>query len=403
MKIGIVIGLKSENESMWINGIKLNALNLSKMLNQIPGNDVYILDANNVVEDMTKVSWDYNKYKVAKFHKMKNEIDLLFMLGASLPSRTILELKLKNPKIKIVKYQCGNSYVVDMETCLFGDGEKDTKASWDRFHDETWVIPQQEYNNIEYYRTIYKQKGDRVKVVPFIWDPEPLDEHDKKIIKAGLPTPKYTPKKASEKRISVMEPNLNVVKFAGIPIMIAENVFSEFGPDAFKIINIGSGNRLIQHEYFKSMVSNLDITKHNLDGKSENKIKFVPRYPVSTFLSSATDIVLSHQWANPLNYSYLDAMYYGYPLVHNAEMIKDSGYYYSDFNISEGAEKLKYALDHHDDNLEEYTEKNKSVLNRYLSTNPDVVAIYKKLIENLFEIDNHPLTYDYDWKTNLYK
>ena len=37
MKVGIIISLTKEYESMWINGIKLNALNLSKMLNQING------------------------------------------------------------------------------------------------------------------------------------------------------------------------------------------------------------------------------------------------------------------------------------------------------------------------------------------------------------------------------
>ena len=404
MKIGIIISLQKENESMWINGIKLNALNLSKMLNQIPGNDVYILDASDNVKDLTKVSWDYNKYKIEKFNKMKNELDLMFMLGASLPNKVILSLKKENKKIKIIKYQCGNSYVVDMEKCLFGDPETKSKASWDKFHDETWIIPQQEYNNIEYYRTIYKQKGDLVKVVPFVWDPEPLDEWDKKLIKAGKPIPKYTPKKSSEKRITVMEPNLNVVKFSAIPLMIAENIFSDLGKDAFKILNIGSGRRLIKNKYYQSMLSNLDIFKSNRGGKAENdKIKFIPRYPVSMLLSEATDIVLSHQWENPLNYAYLDAMYYGYPLVHNAEMIKDAGYYYPDFNISEGANQLEKALNEHDSNLKEYSKKNRSALNRYLSTNKKVVNTYKKLIDNVFNKDTHKMTYEYDWKTNLYK
>ena len=89
MKVGIIISLTKEYESMWINGIKLNALNLSKMLNQIDGLEVYILDAGNIVSDLTKVSWDHNKYKVAKFVDMQHEVDLLFMVGASLPDSRI--------------------------------------------------------------------------------------------------------------------------------------------------------------------------------------------------------------------------------------------------------------------------------------------------------------------------
>ena len=134
-----------------------------------------------------------------------------------------------------------------------------------------------------------------------------------------------------------------------------------------------------------------------------NKLKYVGRYPVSTFLSYETDIVISHQWENPLNYAYLDALYYGYPLVHNAEMIKDAGYYYSDFNISDGVDQLKFALNEHDNNLDEYNKKNKSALSRYLSTNKKLVDTYRKLLYNLFEPGTHELSYKYNWKTNLYK
>lgn len=381
---------------MWINGIKLNALNLSKMLNQIEGADVYILDAGSKVSDLTKVSWDYKKYKVAKFVDMENELDVMFMLGASLPESRVLKLRETNPTLKIVKYQCGNSYVVDMERVIFNRAGEGEKPSWDRSHDETWLIPQQEYQNIEYYKTIYRHDSSKVKVVPFIWDPEPLDEFDKLLKISGKLTPNYIPKKREDKKLSVMEPNMNVVKYSLIPLMIAEEIFREYGEKAFKQIYIGSGKKLLKNKYYMSMIKHFDVMH-------TDKLKYVGRYPVSTFLSSETDIVISHQWENPLNYAYLDALYYGYPLVHNAEMIKDAGYYYSDFNISDGVDQLKLALNEHDNNLEEYTKKNKSALNRYLSTNKKLVDTYKKLLDNLFEPGTHELSYEYNWKTNLYK
>ena len=381
---------------MWINGIKLNALNLSKMLNQIEGLDVYILDAGDKVKDLTKVSWDYDKYKIAKFTEMEDSVDLLFMLGSSLPDSRILKIKEKNPKLKIVKYQCGNSYVVDMERVIFNKAEEKEKPSWDRLHDETWLIPQQQYQNTEYWKTIYRQDDTKVKVVPFIWDPEPLEEFDKLLRVSGKLTPKYIPKEKSDKKLSVMEPNMNVVKYSLIPLMIAEEVYRERGEEAFKQMYIGSGKKLLKNKYYMSMIKHFDIMH-------TDKLKYVGRYPVSTFLSSETDIVISHQWENPLNYAYLDAMYYGYPLVHNAEMIKDAGYYYPDFNISKGVDQLKLALDNHDSNLEEYSKKNKSALNRYLSTNKKLVDTYKKLLDNLFEPGSHDLSHKYNWKTNLYK
>lgn len=398
MRIGITIGLTKEYESLWINGIKLNALFLANTLKTIEEHDVFILDTSSNVKDLTKVVWDTNQFPIFKFIEKWDQIDLLITLGTSLPDSWIAALRLKNPNIKIIKYQCGNNYVVDMERVLFGDPEMDGQPSWDISHDETWLIPQQEYQNKEYFKTIYRQEDSNVKVVPFIWDPMFIDSNNRALKQAGKKFPKYIPKPVSEKKISVMEPNLNVVKYALIPILIAERVFRKFGDGAFKQIWIASGDKLLKNKYFKGMLKYLDIVK------AENPlIRFIPRYPVAIFLAEETDVVLSHQWTNPLNYSYLDAMYFGYPLVHNADMIKDAGYYYEDFNISEGAKQLTIALNTHDSNIEKYNAKNKKVLNRYLSTNPSVVDTYRKLIDNLWEPNKHKLSYKYNWKTNTYK
>lgn len=398
MKVGIVISLVKEYESMWINGIKLNALNLSKMLGQIKGLDVYILDTGSTVSDLTKVSWDSNKYKVAKFKDMENEVDLLFMVGSSLPSSRIDLMKSKNPKLKIIKYQCGNSYVVDMERVMFDTTTDGLLPSWDRGHDETWVIPQQEYQCKEYFKTIYRQDDSQIRTVPFIWDPEPLDEFNKLLIASNKLIPKYKPKDRKEKKLSVMEPNINVVKYSMIPIMMAERVFRDLGEDSFKQIYIGSGKKMLKNKYYLSMIKYFDIVN-----SPNEKIKYVGRYPVSTFLASETDIVVSHQWENPLNYAYLDALYFGYPLVHNADMIKDAGYYYEGFNVSQGAEQLKIALADHDSNLDQYAKNSKKVLDRYVSTNKNIVDTYTKLIDNLFNPGTHELSHEYNWKTNLYK
>ena len=205
-------------------------------------------------------------------------------------------------------------------------------------------------------------------------------------------------KDRKEKKLSVMEPNINVVKYSMIPIMMAERVFRDLGEDSFKQIYIGSGKKMLKNKYYLSMIKHFDIVN-----SPNEKIKYVGRYPVSTFLASETDIVVSHQWENPLNYAYLDALYFGYPLVHNADMIKDAGYYYEGFNVSQGAEQLKIALADHDSNLDQYAKNSKKVLDRYVSTNKNIVDTYTKLIDNLFNPGTHELSHEYNWKTNLYK
>ena len=72
-----------------------------------------------------------------------------------------------------------------------------------------------------------------------------------------------------------------------------------------------------------------------------------------------------------------------YPLIHNATFVKDCGYYYDGFDAGEGAKQLLYALSEHDNHIAEYNEKNKKVLNRYLTTNQDNINTYDKLIQGL--------------------
>lgn len=396
MKIGITLGLTKDYESLWINGIKLNVLNLVKTLQQIEGYEVYILDTGSKVQDLTKVAWDFKKYPIYKFIDKWLETDIIIMLGTSLPEANIKKLKQHNPNARVVKYQCGNNYVVDMERVIFNTAPENSVPSWDGHHDETWLIPQQEYQNLEYFQAIYKQQRHQLKVVPFVWDPEHMNNTVKIFEDRGKKTPNYLlDKPRSERKISVMEPNLNVVKYSMIPLLIAEQAYRQYGEGAFKQLYIGSGDKILKNRYYKEMIKYLDLVNHN-----PPLVKYVPRYPVVTFLAEETDIVLSHQWENPLNYAYLDAMYFGYPLVHNADYIQDAGYYYEDFKVNSGAEQLENALANH--NPKEYAAKNKPVLDRYLTTNPAVVETYKKLIENLFE-NKHQLSYEYDWQTNLYK
>lgn len=397
MKIGITLSLRDDYESMWINGIKLNVLNLAKTLQQVEGTEVWVLDTGNKVKDLSKVTWNPKKYPVYKYSDKWKELDLLIMLGTSLPKNLLDAIRVNNPNAKIVKYQCGNNYVIDMERAIF-DTAGEAPPSWDQGHDQTWLIPQQENQNRDYYATVYRQSLDNVITVPFVWDPEHLQRSIAIMQHAGKKTPAYVLNKPrSERKLSVMEPNLNVVKFSMIPLMIAEQVYRNHGEGAFKQIYIGSGQKILKNEYYKKMIAHFDLVRQN-----PPLVKYVGRYPVTTFLAEETDIVISHQWENPLNYAYLDAMYLNYPIIHNADYVKDGGYYYSGFNVLEGAELLEDVLQNHDNNIQQYSEKNKPVLERYLTTNPAVVDTYRKLLENLFNPGTHELG-SYDKKTNTIK
>jgi carboxypeptidase C (cathepsin A) len=117
-------------------------------------------------------------------------------------------------------------------------------------------------------------------------------------------------------------------------------------------------------------------------------------------LTQHLDVLLCHQILNPLNYLYLDAAFLGYPVLHNAPMCKDLGYYYEGSDTIDAAKQLDYILTEHDKNIDAYDERNDKVLQRYHADNMDIVKTYDKLIENLFNGGNHGLVYNPN--TNLY-
>lgn len=401
INIGITLGIKSKEENMWINGIKMNAIFLLDMLMRSSKNyNAYIINTYpklSVNEEDVKIPWDTNKYRIYDYNKVAAETDILIMLGTSLDKDSILAFKKsgnRKRKKKVIAYKCGNNYVIDMERAIFADEEKDklNLAAWSYGAcDDVWMVPQQEYQNKHYY-DLFEEVDS--KVVPFVWSPMFLDESQEIYIR-NEKTIEYQPSEG-KKRIVSFEPNMNVVKYAMIPALIVETLYRKT-KKLIEYFVICSGMRIGVRTGFVTHVKQLEVFKDDI-------LKVDGRYPLPGYLCNKTDIVISHQWENPLNYAYLDVLHFNYPLVHNADMVKDAGYFYPDFNIKEGAKQLMYALEKHDDNMEDYNRKCDEVKSRYMADrNKGIVEIYDKLIENLWKPNLHKLSYEYDWKTNLYK
>lgn len=413
MRIGITIGIQKKNESIWINGIKMNAIFLAKAL-KLTGHKVTIIDTSNKigVPKQEDLDFDIKEFPTKRLNDEHPNLDLLIMLGTSLPQEWIENWKAFDPRRRVIKYQCGNNYVIDMERSIFASEEqrKDDKhiCEYQRgVLDAIWYVPQQGHQNRSYYAALMDLPIEKVIPVPFVWDPMFLDRDidswekrvnsgEVKIEETGIPV--YVPSRDKDNlRYFIMEPNNNVVKFCSIPILIIE-LLKRTG-QKIGMTHVVSGNRLIQNKYFQSWLKKLDIAK-----PGDVNIRTHGRLPVIPALAKFADVVVSHQWHNPLNYAYLDTLYLQYPLIHNAEMIRDAGYYYPDFNIQAGSKELKYAIENHDQNLDRYNENTEAVLQRYTVYNEGMIDIYTKLINSIKTntIDSS-LSYEYDWKTNLYK
>jgi hypothetical protein len=186
----------------------------------------------------------------------------------------------------------------------------------------------------------------------------------------------YRPSGARAKRITVMEPNHDVVKCCLYPLLIIDEVFRH-EPETISFVHATNAERLAHDSpEFVMLMNYLEIVK-------ASKASFVGRFETPAFLAGFTDIVVSHQWENPLNYFYFDVCWQGYPLVHNASLAPELGYYYPDNEVSIGANALLDALWNHDRDWQAYTARQRALLRRYTPDNAALVTDYDRLLEHL--------------------
>jgi hypothetical protein len=395
MKIGVSISLKDVNESIWTNGLKLNIFYFIHMLTHSTKNyDVYLLNVNkiDVPETLPK---HFDGVKLRYFDDAYSEMDLLVAMGSQMKWDLVEEFK-KDKNKKVISYKCGNNYILGVEKFLFHEGFKTTEYENEDLYDEVWYVPQQHETCQGYFSTLHRTNA---LAVPFIWHYKFLKNSIldiEKGFKSGHYKKDYRYQIGKEKKnVAIMEPNINVVKFCLIPIFVCEESYRSEGKENIENVYIFGGDKLNKKQNFVQLIKKLDLGKDKM-------ITAESRYQTPYILSQHADVIVSHQLLNPLNYLYLDAVYMGYPILHNAPLCKDLGYYYEGSNTKEGGKMLNYILKHHDENIEEYDKRNDQVLNRYFAENEELISMYDLLIDNLF--NNTPNTYlEYNPETNLYK
>lgn len=376
MNIGITINLKG---SIWSNGINQNAIYVANLIKEIGYTPWLIYQSNLEIEAVG----DFNIVKFTDSYNMN--FDIIIQLGISVSKAMLENYKKQNNNVKLLAYKCGNDFIIDMESIIFGANEQRTigmdgnKTDPGATPDQIWLIPQMEKSNLHYFKFISKQ--EKALVVPFIWEPLSIDDYCEDF---GFST--YT--KRDLNRVGVMEPNLSVIKNVLIPIAISEKQFNLHN-NLKKIYLIGSEG-LKTNKRLLQILGETNIHKNKL-------VTAEPRLPVVLAINKHVDVVLSWQWENNLNYLWLDVAWLGWPVVHNGSLCQDVGYYYPEFNIEAGQQQLQLAIANHNQD-DTYMERNRNVIKRYTHKNEQLKADYKILLDNL--VNDRFIEYKYDWKTN---
>ena len=365
LRIGITIGLHASDESLWTNGIKQNALFLAKLLrNSTLSHHVVLLNTTGVgISD--RLPWSLTDFPTAAFDDACDGLDVVIELGGQISAEQTRRIKQQGTRL--VSYCCGPEYVQNIEAMIF------RRPLWDDIfinpdYDELWIIPQIWELNRGYLQTLRRCAA---RQVPFVWDPLALETLTRQMPDNGEYRPGDAPK-----RLSVIEPNIDVLKFCLYPTFIAEQAFRA-DPDRIAFLHVTSADRFVHDDReFAGLMRQLDIVK-------AGKASFTGRVRTPDFLSEHTDIVISHQWGLALNYFYLECCWQGYPLVHNADLVAELGYHYPGHDLDAGAERLLEALRHHDANWQSYRDAQRSLIGRFLATNADLAEAYDDLLFDL--------------------
>ena len=341
LTIGITIGLKNEDETLWNNGIKQNAVFLAEALRNCSNVALVVLVNTTQVQITERLPWNLERWPTVSFDTTKDKLDVLIELGGQIDEDQTAYLKQRGTRL--VSYCCGFEYIHAMESILFNRPLWGYNLFVNQRYDAIWMVPQVANNSQSFFEVLRRRNAE---TVPFVWSPIFLEQRSQALPNRGI----YQQRHGSPRRLVVMEPNLNLVKFCLYPILIAELAYRQ-APDDIEILRVTNAEHIAtQSPEFIALMNQLDIVR-------EHKAVFLGRYDTPSFLAEHTDIVISHQLENPLNYFYLEVCWQGFPLIHNAHLCPDLGYFYPENRADLGAELVLEAIRQHDADADAYRQR----------------------------------------------
>jgi hypothetical protein len=278
----------------------------------------------------------------------------------------------REKRIRVIGIVCGNHFMQDQETFLFSRNSGSFYGKEDAC-DELWTIPCYKHSHV-YLQTLRKVP---VYAIPHLWHPCILQKRALHLSKAAESDMMYTITKHPGKQIDIviMEPNISLFKNAWLPIIACEYLHMNY-PELI--------NNVYVFNYPDNSCSYPMIQTLSL-GSKLRPFKRLEMDEVIVYFANQSNvpIFLSYQVNNALNYLYYELLYYGYPLVHNSDMMDGCGYYYKNADIEMCANSILYAFKHHNKSLLKYKSDGMAYLERVNPFNADVCTQIQEKIKSV--------------------
>lgn len=373
MNIGI---LTVFNKSCFSNGLTQNLLHLKKALDNCGYNTRYI-DFSCVTKNKKIIDEGfYNIDEIILGNQLKDckiKFDILLSASVSFCEKDLETIRTWQPNAKLVQIRYGNNTFARMQHWCIKKEEKNSQrvdlSNAPQKFDATLLSPH------FYWATQAEQvlTGNKTGIIPYLWSPEIIAG----LFKKDGATPEYKPQK--EKHIFSLEPNIEMAKNSYIPLLAIYHIL-ETSPTSFHEATITNSKSWRESKSITNFISH-EIGLH----KHKKRVFFSGRQKTHSILSKYNPLILSFQLFCELNYTYLESLHFGYPLVHNSKMLEENGYYYEGFNCTDAANQTIKALEQHDDNLSIEIEKGRSFTSKFDPNNKEVIKKYQKLMESIAE------------------
>lgn len=370
LNVGVSIHVRKGTQSLWENGIFQNCIFLVMLLMRVPRVDkVFLVASGDGTTDDARNFLGDSPVPVIDTDTAMAHLDLMIEMSAQLGREWIVAFRERGGRVATMRV--GNDYVIDCERMVFDKphGLLISGASYDG----VWTLPQYEKTAAPYYRSAMRAD---VRILPHLWSPAIL-AREIAALPAGVSFG-YRPGRRRW-RVGIFEPNICMVKTGFIPMLCCEAAHRA-EPDMLEHVWAYNTFHMKEHASFNGFARSLNIVQHGL-------ASFEGRFPFVQVVSANVDAVVSHQWENAQNYVYYEALYGGYPLIHNSPLLDGCGYRYRDFDCEVGGLALRRAFAGHDADFGSYRQKANAYLRRLSPDNETNVRAYADAIDALYVSD----------------
>lgn len=328
VNIGISL-LATRDANIWNNGMNQNLAFLVMLLRDCPNvGKIWLLNGGDADQLPASLEFEALGATLVRPHEVTHQVDMVIEMGAQLPLEWLRRVHALGARV--VLFMTGSMYLDMAQQVIFDrpGGMLLNGAPWD----EVWVLPQHVKSAAPLLRTVTRAP---VLCMPHLWAPTFIDARIEQVRASGQRFGFEPGARGRAWRVAIFEPNIGVVKSCFLPMLVCEQAYRR-QREAVGMMLVISSFHMKEHPTFNRMAVHLDLTR-------DHKATYEPRLAfVECMAGNAVDAVVAHQWECGLNYAYYDALYGGYPLVHNSEFLQAAGqgFYYPHFSAMEGAEQL---------------------------------------------------------------